>query len=804
MTGFLDDLTGAMRTMRRAPTFTLLCAVTLGLGIGAATAIFSVADPVIIRPLPYESPDRVYVVWQNDPDAGRDNLGFLTFADLTAGSTSFQSTAAVGTWGPVLTRDGRAEQLNGLRVSWTYFRTLGVRPALGGDFAHDDDAPSRNSVVILSHALWRSRFGGDSAVVGGFTTINGVQMRVAGVMPADYDDVLAPGAQIWRVLGYDGTLPYACRDCQHLRMIARLKAGVAESSALQEANGISARLVHDYPKSYPAAGFQMVGLQDEATRTVRPALGVLLAGVALLLLIATVNVSSLQFARALQRDEEFAVRAALGAGGGRLVRLLLAEGLVLALAAGVVALGIAQLGLDVLISRLPSSIPRLAAVHLDPRAFGLAALVTIVAGTAVGLTPAWHARRRGLAFSLRGSRRVTGARHRVRGVLVVSEVAVAVVLLAGAGLLARSFLTLLAVNPGFEVARVATAQVQVSGPRYPDSTSVFAWQDRLLAAAEGVPGAQSAALVSQLPLGGNMDGYGVQALDKPLDNPELAPSADRYTVSTGFLKTMGVPLLEGRDFEAADNAVAAAPVAIVSQALARRIWGGESPIGKRVHAGETTRPWYTVVGMAGDVHHRGLDNAETMQLYVPTRRWFFQDQQVDVVVRTAGDPARILPALRRAVLEPDPQAVVTRLATMADVRAQSTAQRSLVLTLFAVFATVALLLAAAGLFGALAGVVVERRREIGLRSALGATPRDIVEMVARQGLVLTGGGVVMGLITTLAGAGIIRAMLFGVGPRDFMTIVGVAFVIGFAAVAASVVPAWRALRVDPIATLRAD
>jgi putative ABC transport system permease protein len=262
--------------------------------------------------------------------------------------------------------------------------------------------------------------------------------------------------------------------------------------------------------------------------------------------------------------------------------------------------------------------------------------------------------------------------------------------------------------------------------------------------------------------------------------------------------------MEGRDFEAADNAVAAAPVAIVSQALARRIWGGESPIGKRVHAGETTRPWYTVVGMAGDVHHRGLDNAETMQLYVPTRRWFFQDQQVDVVVRTAGDPARILPALRRAVLEPDPQAVVTRLATMADVRAQSTAQRSLVLTLFAVFATVALLLAAAGLFGALAGVVVERRREIGLRSALGATPRDIVEMVARQGLVLTGGGVVMGLITTLAGAGIIRAMLFGVGPRDFMTIVGVAFVIGFAAVAASVVPAWRALRVDPIATLRAD
>ena len=804
MTGFLDDLNGAMRTMRRAPTFTLLCAVTLGLGIGAATAIFSVADPVILRPLPYESPDRVYVVWGNDPEGQRDNLGFLTFADLTSSSTSFQSTAAIGTWTPVLTRDGRAEQLTGLRVSWSYFRTLGVHPALGADFTREDDAPSRNSVVILSHALWRSRFGGDSAVVGGSTTINGVQMRVAGVMPADYDDVLSPGAQIWRALGYDGTLPYACRDCHHLRMIARLKTGVTEAGALQEANGISARLVHDYPKSYPAAGFQMVGLQNEATRAVRPALGVLLAGVALLLLIATVNVSSLQFARALQRDEEFAVRVALGAGGARLVRQLVAEGLVLAGVAGVVALGIAELGLEALRARLPSSVPRLAAVHLDPRAFGLAALVTIAAGIAVGLTPAWHARRRGLALSLRGSGRVTGARHRIRGAMVVSEVAVAVVLLAGAGLLARSFLTLLAVNPGFDVARVATAQVQVSGPRYPDSTSIFAWQDRLLAAAQAIPGVQGAALVSQLPLGGSMDGYGVQALDKPLDNPELAPGADRYTVTTGFLKTMGVPVLEGRDFEAADNAVSGAPVAIVSQALARRIWGSESPIGKRVQSGGPTRPWYTVVGMAGDVHHRGLDIQETMQLYVPTRRWFFQDQQVDVVVRTTGDPARVLPALRQAVLEPDPQTVITRLSTMADVRALSTAQRSLVLTLFTVFAVVALLLAGAGLFGALAGAVVERRREIGLRSALGATPRDIVELVARQGLVLTGGGAAIGLIVALVSAGTIRALLFGVGPRDWMTIVSVAIVIGLVSVASSVVPAWRALRVDPIATLRAD
>lgn len=801
--GLGDDVFGAVRTLRRAPAFALASAATLAIGIGAATAIFSVADPIVIRPLPYRSPDRLYTVWQNDPGSGRDNLGWLTIADL-AGTTTFQSTAAIGGWGPVLTRNGSAEQLFGLRVSWSYFRTLGVSPALGGDFSREDDAPTRNSVVILSHALWQSRFGGDSSVVGSFATINGTPMRVAGVMPADYDDVLAPGAQIWRVLGYDATLPYACRTCHHLRMLARLALGATAASTLAQANSVSKRLVHDFPSEYSAPGFQMVQLQRQVTGPVRPALDVLLAGVALLLLIATVNVASLQLARVLQRDEEFSVRAALGAGAARLIRQLMAEGLVLGMLAGVLALAVARGAVQAMISSLPASIPRLAAVHLDLRAFGVAALMTLGAGLGIGIIPAWHAWRGTLANSLRGSRRVAGARHRVRGALAVSEVAVAVVLLAGAGLLARSFLTLLAVNPGFDVSAVATAQVQVSGPHYPDSTSVWAWQDRLLASVRAIPGVASAALGSQLPLGGSQDGFGVQALDKPLANPELAPSADRYTVTTEYLKTMRIPLLAGRDFQASDNAVAGAPVAIVSRSLARRIWGDESPIGKRIHFGEPTQPWYTVVGVAGDVHHKGLDVNETQQFYVPTRRWFFTDQGVDVVVRAAGSPAAILPALRRAVLEPDQETVITRLSTMADVRARSTAQRSLVLELFGVFAGIALFLATAGLFGVLANAVGERRREFGLRCALGATPRDIVELVLRQGVILAGGGVVAGVTVALAGAGAIQALLFGIGSRDLLTIAGVAAVVGTAAVGASLIPAWRAVRVDPVAALRAD
>ncbi|HXJ30974.1 MAG TPA: ABC transporter permease [Gemmatimonadales bacterium] len=804
VTGLAEDLGRAARTLRRAPAFTLLCAVTLGTGIGAATAIFSIADPIIIRPLPYADPDRMYVVWENDQNGERNNIGFATYTDVRGSATTLAAAAALGDWQPVLTHNGTAEQLSGARVSWSYFRTLGVRPALGTDFTAEDDAPARRNVIMLSHQIWRTRFAGDSSVIGSFADIGGTQMRIAGVMPPAYDDVLTPGAQIWRVLGYDATLPYACRSCRHLRFVARLKPGTALAAAQAELNGISARLVRDNPKDYPAAGFQLVQLQHEATREVRPALGALLAAVVLLLVIAAANVSGLQLARAFKRDEEFAIRAALGAGSGRLTRQLLAEGLVLAAVAGVVGLVVAKVGLIQLVGRLPATVPRLGAVQLDLRALALTGIVTLAAGIAVGLTPLWHARRRGLAESLRGGRRLAGTSHRLRGALVISEVAVAVVLLAGAGLLARSLFAVLSVNAGFDPAEAATVAVQVSGPHYDDSATVLVWHDQLLAAVRAVPGVENAAITNQLPLGGGFDSYGIQAEDKPLDNPELAPSADEYRVTTGFLQTMHIPIVDGRDFAEADNATQGPPVAIVSRSLARRIWGEERALGKRVHMGEDNRPWYTVVGVAGDVHHRGLDVRETMQIYVPTHRWFFTDNAVDVVVRTSGDPARVLGALRRAVLEPDRGTVITRLATLAEVRARSTAQRSLAFALFGVFAVIALLLAAAGLFGALAGAVAERFREIGLRSALGATPRDIVRLVLRQGLGLTAAGAAIGLVAVLAGAGAIRALLFGVGTRDIVTFLGVTLAVTAVAALASLVPAWRAVRVDPIAALRAD
>jgi putative ABC transport system permease protein len=804
MFGFVHDLSRAARTLRRVPTFTIACAITLGIGIGAATAIFSVADPVILRPLPYPSPERLFSAWERDDHGARSNLGFATIMDVRASATSLEQVAAVGGWAPTLIRDGSAEMLSGLRVSSNYFAAIGVQPAIGRGFAAEEDVQARNGVVIVSHAFWQTRLSGDSAVVGGTVDISGRGMLLAGVMPADYDDVLQPGTQIWRVLGYEASLPFACRTCRHLRMIARLRPNVTPAAALAELDVISARLVHDNPSDYPAAGFYLVQVQEDVTRAVRPALTALLVAVALLLIIATVNVGGLQLARALQRDEEFSIRTALGAGSGRLTRQLLAEGLVLAVVAGVTGWIFAIAGVGQLVHRLPASMPRLAAVHLDVRALGLALVTTLTTGIVIGLVPAWHARRRGLALSLRGARRAGGAPHRLRATLVVTEVALAVVLLAGAGLLARSLTRLLSVDAGVELATVATSLVQVNGARYADNAVVWAWQDQVVDAARAIPGVESAALASQLPLGGNVDSYGVQARDKPLANPALAPSADRYTVTTDFLRTMRIPMLDGRDFEAADNAPSAAPVAIISEALAKRIWPGERAVGKDVHLGEDARPWFTVIGVAGNVHHQGLDVGATLQIYMPTRRFFFADNAVDVVVRTAGDPSLVLSALRRAVTSADPATVVTRLATMREVVATSTAQRRLALTLFSAFAVIALLLAAAGIFGALAGTVAERRREIGLRSALGATPGGIVRLIVGQGAVLATTGITVGLVGALVGTRAIQGMLFGVGPRDVVTIAGVIVVIGIAAVAASAIPAWRAVRVDPITALRSE
>ncbi|HKW50077.1 MAG TPA: ADOP family duplicated permease [Gemmatimonadaceae bacterium] len=801
---FLSDLRHGIRLLRRSPAFAMLSVLTIALGVGATTAIFSVADPILFRPLPFPHADRLVLIGERDADGSLSNLGYPTYVDFARDATTLERTAVAGSWQVTLDGGGAPERVDGQRVSPSFFSLLGVRPALGRDFNPAEDTPATNQVVIISHGLWVRRYGSDSSIVGKPLSINGTAYLLAGVLPGSFESVIQPGAEIWRVLGYDTSLPYACRTCRHLRMFARLRPGVTAERAAAQLNGISSRLIREYPKEYPAAGTIVEPLADATMGTSRPVLWAVLGASTLVLLIAAANVANLQLARALRREEEFAIRSALGAGRGRLTVQLVAEGIVLAMIGGSVGLLVARATLGGLIGRLPPTMPRLGAISLDKTALAVGAMITLVLGVALGLVPALRDGSAGSSTLRAGGRRLTGGKHVARAGLVVTEMALALMLLVGAGLLARSLLRLLSVDPGFDATHLLTLETQASGPRYRDSSSVYANHERILEAVRALPGVDLVATASQLPLGGNVDSYGVNALDKPLANPELAPYADRYTVSPDFMKTMGITIRRGRGFTAADNSDKAPLVAIVSSALASRIWPGTDAIGKRIRMGAPNGPWRTIIGIAANIHHRGLDASEATQVYVPERQWIFADNSVTMVVRTRGNPESLARTVRAAVQAVDPTQPITAVASMEQVIATSTAQRRLAFLLFVSFAGVALVLAVAGIYGVMAGAVTERTREIGVRTALGATPRAILVMVLLQGARLAAAGLLLGLVGALSLGRFLHSLLYGVGATDPVTLAGVALVLAAVALAACLLPALRALGVDPIAALRAE
>jgi putative ABC transport system permease protein len=802
VSAFVGDIRHAARLLRRSPAFTLVSMLTLGLGIGATTAIFSIINPVLIQALPYPQPDRLAMVWERNRDGSHDNVGFLTIQDLIAQSRTIERAAAVGDWFAMMTPATGPERVNGDRVSWTYFRTLGVQPALGRDFVAEEDAPGKYFEVILSHGLWMRAFGGDSSIIGRPIPIGETPMTVVGVMPAGFHNVISPNAQIWRVLGYKDQ-PWACRTCHHLRMIARFKPGVTMEAGLADLDAIHKRLERAYPTEYASVGAAIVSMQREMTNKYRPALLALAGAVIVLLFIAIANVSSLILARAVRREEEFAVRNALGAGQGRLARQLLTESLLLAVLGGLVAMVVAAVAIPVLVSQLPPEIPMLDQVRFSGSAFALASLLIFVATFATGLIPAAQRRGVDLATALRSGKRTATNRHTARSALVVAEVALAMMLLVGCGLLARSVVGLLDVNPGFRVSNTLTLEINAVGTAYNTDDAIFSYQDRVRQAVSAIPGVVSAAISSQIPLGGGMDRYGVHAVDKVTNNPELSPSGDRYSVTPGFLETMGVALTSGRDFTAREALDTANRVVLLSDALARELWPGEDPLGKIVKLGAFDSPPRRVIGTTADVRGTGLDATVTKQVYSPQRQWG-ADNQALLVVHTAGDPEALASTVRRVVHEIDPSQPIVRVATMDQLIAISTAQRRLALILFTAFGGTALLLAIAGIYGVLAGRVAERTREIGLRSALGATPRDILGLVVGQGFRLGLIGLGFGLAGSWGLSGFLRAMLFGIEPNDPVTLAGVAIVLGAVTVIACVIPASRALSVAPTEALRSE
>ena len=801
-----QDAAYAVRILRQKPGFTAVSVLTLALGIGATTAIFSAVNPILFEPLPYPQAARITMIWDRGDGGQRSDITFGTYREVAERSRSFEAIAAMKSWQPAMTGSAEPERLDGQRVSAGYFQVLGVRPAIGQDFDASDDRPHGSNVAILSDGLWRSRFGADRTIVGRPITLDGDPYTVIGVMPRTFENVLAPTAELWSLLQYDRTLPAQGREWgHHLRMVSRLRPGLAVDPAGRELDLIAHAPVREFSRPPWASlkqGLIVNGLQDDVTRGVRPALLAVLGAVILVLAIACVNVTNLLLARGAQRRGEFAMRAALGAGRTRLARQLLTESLLGAALGGVLGIAVAELGVGILVALSPPELPRLGAIGLNRAVFGFGAVVTTLIGLTVGLIPALQTSRAGLHGGLQqASRRTAGSHRFTRNALVIAEVALALVLLVSSTLLLRSFQRLFAVAPGFDSSHVLTMQVQTSGHRFDQDLTGRFFADAL-EAVRRVPGVTSAGFTSLLPLSGELYGeYGIRFESTALNQQE---PAYRYAVTPGYLETLAIPLRRGRLLDAYD-AAAASPVVLINESFARRKFPGQDPIGGRVHIGPESLPWAGIVGVVGDVKQASLALGTPDAFYLPAAsKGWFADSAMSLVVRTRGNAAALAPAVKKAIWSVDKDQPIVRVIAMDRLVAASQADRRFVLILFQAFALAALALAAIGIYGVLSGSVTERMREIGVRSALGASRGDIMALVVRQGMALTALGAAIGLAGAVAASRALVTLLFGISRLDPITYIGVIVLLAVVSAIACWMPAWRAARVDPALTLRAE
>jgi len=810
----LRDLLYGIRALTRQKASTAVAVLTLAIGIGASTAIFSAVKPILIDSLPYPQARRLMMLWETGKNGAPGPVTFGTFHGINQQNLAFDSLAVFKPWQPAAdpTSDAdRPERLDGQRVSADYFRTLGISPFRGRDFQASDDRFRGPNVVILSDKIWRRRFAADASIVGKQIRLDDALYTVIGVMPHDFENVLSASAQIWAPLQYDPSLPWDGREWgHHLHMIGRLKAGVSSQQAANELSIALHSLAQMFAKGYNSSGGAPSGiavhpLQGDLTQGVRPALMAVLGAVLLVLLIACVNVANLQLARGVQRRAEFAMRAALGAQRSRLARQLLTESLLLAVIGCALGMAVAQAGVRALVVLSPPGLPRLNSIALDGWVFLFALALTTLIGVAVGLVSALQASGIDLHTGMRqNSGRAIDGHQRMRRILVVTEVSLAVVLLVSAGLLLRSMQRLFAVDPGFEASHMITMQVQESGHRYDSDAARLQFFQQALDNVRHVPGVVSAGLTSQLPLSGDQDIYGIE-FEK--DNNPLGAAAFRYAVSPGYLETMRIPLRRGRLLNEHDGA--GAPVAVlITESLARKEFAGQDPIGQRVRmgpdAGQSTKPWATIVGVVGNVKQESLALDNEDAFYITTSQWAWADTVQSVVVRTRAeiDPATLAPAIQEAIWSADKTRPITRVAKMDELLAATALERRFVLVLFEAFGIVALVLAAIGIYGILAGSVSERTREIGVRAALGATRANILSLVLRQGMTMTVIGIAIGLCGALTAGRALDTMLFGITWLDRFTYVGAIALLSAVSGIACLIPARRAASIDPMQALR--
>jgi len=811
MNELFHDLRYALRQLRKNPGFTCTAIVILGLGIGASTAIFSAVNPILFEPLPYPHASRIMMIWYAAEDGSRIPQTFHTYRELAERSRSFDAIAVMKPWQPTLTGADRPERIDGQQVSASYFRTLGVAPVLGRDLQDSDDVLHGPKVAIISNGFWRRCFGGDPTIIGRQVALDDDSYTVIGVLPREFDNVLAPTAEVWSPLQYDtgNIASIETREWgHHLQMLGRLREGVSINQARSDLDRIAHTPMPEFPRPDWASlnrGFIANSLQDDVARGVKPALFAVLGAVTLLLMIACVNVTNLLLARGAQRRGEFAMRTALGALPSRVIRQLVTESLLLAILDGACGMMVAGFGVRTLVAISPPGLPRVNAIRFDGVVFAFAFAITALIGLAIGLIPALHSSWGDLRLGVQqSSRRTAGGQQLTRRSLVVAEISIALVLLVSAGLLWRSVERLFATDPGFDASHVLTMQVQESGRQFDTDGARDRFFTRALEAVRQVPGVTAAAFTSQLPLSGDFESFGVQFQLDPNDNSEAGL---RYAVSPGYFETMRIPLRRGRLLDEHD--VAGAPQAILlSESFAKRKFPGQDPIGQRVRVGpdigHADRPWGMIVGVVGDVKQASLALNASDAFYTTTAQYSWVDNVQSLVVRTRGDAAALAPAIEKAIWSVDKDQPIVRVATMSNLLDRSEAERRFVLILFEAFGLVALTLAATGIYGVLSGSVNERTREMGVRAALGATRGDILALVIRQGMTLTVLGIVIGLCGAVAASQALVTLMFGLSRLDPVTYLGVVGLLAGISLIACGVPAWRAAQVDPAITLRAE
>jgi putative ABC transport system permease protein len=800
----LSDIRHAARRIHRYPGHATVAALTLALGIGASTAIFSAVNPVLFQPLPYPDARQLMLIWDGQ-GGSRLDVTFGTYRELVARTRSFESMTVMRPVQPTLTGVAEPERLDGQFVSADFFRVLGVRPALGRNFEASDDQPNGPFVVIISDGLFRRRFGADPTIVGRQIKLSDVPVTVIGVLPRRFENVLSPTAEIWSPLKYKAALPLDGREWgHHLRLVGRLRRDFDPATAKHELDAIARTTLAEYPRPQWAAlqdGFIANPLQDELTRSVRPALLAVAGAVILLLTIACVNVTNLLLAQGAARHSELSVRTALGASRSRIIRQLLAETLLLAAIGGVLGIVLAHTTLDALLALTPPELPRVAAISIDKPVLAFTAGLTTLIGLLVGLLPARH----GFNASVPGgapqhSMRIASGHQLTRRSLVVVQVALALVLLVSAGLLLRSLQHLFAMPPGFNPNELLTLQVQTAGQRFRDADTTHRFFTQALEAVQQVPGVTAAAFTSQLPLTGDEDEWGVHFELVPRAAADETHDTYRYAVSPGYFDAMGIPLRAGRALDTHD--IAGAPlVAVINESMARRRLPGLDPIGQRLHIGPDSGPWFTVVGVVGDVTQASLAVTRSDAVYVTPSQWRFADNARWLVVR-GQTAAALTPAIRQAISAIDKDQPIIRVAMMDERVKTSAADRRFALLIFEAFGIAALILAAVGTYSLLSGSVTERTREMGVRAALGASRSNILALVIRQGMALTGLGIAIGLIGAAIASRAIVTLLFGVTPLDAVTYAGVAALLAGVSMLACALPAWRAARVRPSVALR--